>query len=103
MISYCLEQGQSYLPDKQTTFQDQYYNNQNSQVCFEINYKSNQIFDIIQDEYSVNHPDVNNAATKIQAQFRGYKTRRDLDKIKQVRRKSHFFSYKKSIFFRIDN
>ncbi len=59
---------------------------------------------IIQEEYPVNHPDPNNAATKIQAQFRGHKARKDMEKIKQeVRRKSScFFQNKSRVFFRIN-
>ncbi|CAF0952360.1 unnamed protein product [Adineta ricciae] len=60
---YRLEQGESYLPDKQTALEDRYYNNPS-----------------FQEEYPVNDPDVQNAATKIQAQFRGHKARQDLDK-----------------------
>ncbi len=44
----------------------------------------------MQDEYSVNNPDANNAATKIQAQFRGHKARKDLEKIKQDVRNNKF-------------
>ncbi|CAF1070654.1 unnamed protein product [Adineta steineri] len=63
---YHLEQGESYLPDKQTTLEDRYYNNQG-----------------FQEEYPVNDPEVNNAATKIQAKFRGHKARQDVEKMKQ--------------------
>ncbi|CAF1431440.1 unnamed protein product [Rotaria sp. Silwood1] len=64
-IIYHLEQGQSYLPDKQTSLEDRYYNNQS-----------------FQEEYRVNDPEVNNAATKIQANFRGHKARQNLEKMK---------------------
>ena len=32
----------------------------------------------------MNDPDVNNAATKIQAKFRGHKARQDVEKMKHV-------------------
>jgi hypothetical protein len=31
---YRLDQGQSYLPEKQTALEDRYYNNQSFQVCY---------------------------------------------------------------------
>jgi hypothetical protein len=31
---YSLEQGQSYVSDKQSSLEDRYYNNQAFQVCF---------------------------------------------------------------------
>ena len=31
---YSLEQGQSYVSDKQSSLEDRYYNNQTFQVCF---------------------------------------------------------------------
>ncbi|CAF0729785.1 unnamed protein product [Rotaria sordida] len=66
-IMHRLEHGeQTYSSDKQTALEDRYYNNQS-----------------FQEDYPVNDPNVNHAATKIQAQFRGHKARRDLEKIKQ--------------------
>ncbi len=37
----------------------------------------------LQEEYPVNDPEVNHAATKIQAKFRGHKARQDVEKLKQ--------------------
>ncbi len=93
---YRLEQGQSYLSEKQMALEDSYYNNHQSfQVGFLFNQTSVDI--IIQKDYSVNHPDVNVAATKIQAQFRGHKTRRDLEKMKEeVRGQSSFFVFNRN-------
>ncbi|CAF4155502.1 unnamed protein product, partial [Rotaria sp. Silwood2] len=62
---YRLDQGQSYLPDKQTSLEDRYYNNHS-----------------FQEEYRVNDPEVTNAATKIQANFRGHKARQNVEKMK---------------------
>ncbi|CAF2121629.1 unnamed protein product [Rotaria magnacalcarata] len=61
-----LDQGQMYPSDQQTTIEDRYYNSQN-----------------FENEYPINDPEVSHAATKIQAQFRGHKARRNLEKIKQ--------------------
>ncbi|CAF1042932.1 unnamed protein product [Rotaria sordida] len=62
---YRLDQGQSYLPDKQSSLEDRYYNNRS-----------------FQEEYPVNDPEVVNAATKIQAKFRGHKARQNVEKMK---------------------
>ncbi|CAF3959641.1 unnamed protein product [Rotaria magnacalcarata] len=59
---YHLEQGQLYLPDKQSSLEDRYYNNHS-----------------FQEEYRVNDPNINGAATKIQANFRGHQTRRSVE------------------------
>ncbi|CAF4340698.1 unnamed protein product, partial [Rotaria magnacalcarata] len=55
-------QGQLYLPDKQSSLEDRYYNNHS-----------------FQEEYRVNDPNINGAATKIQANFRGHQTRRSVE------------------------
>jgi len=34
LTMYRLDQGQSYIPDKQTSLEDRYYNNQSFQVCY---------------------------------------------------------------------
>ncbi|CAF3571697.1 unnamed protein product [Rotaria socialis] len=61
-----LDQGQMHSSDQQTALEDRYYNSQN-----------------FEDEYPINDPEVAHAATKIQAQFRGHKARRNLEKMKQ--------------------
>ncbi|CAF3324727.1 unnamed protein product [Rotaria sp. Silwood1] len=63
--------GQTYSSDKQTALEDRYYNNQS-----------------FQDDFPIDDPNVNSAATKIQAQFRGHKARRDLEKIKREHQQS---------------
>ncbi|CAF0724595.1 unnamed protein product [Adineta steineri] len=63
---YYLEQGELHISDQQTALKDRYNDN-------------NQNF---QEEFPIDAPELNNAATKIQAQFRGHKTRRNLEKKK---------------------
>ncbi|UJR33460.1 hypothetical protein I4U23_020905 [Adineta vaga] len=60
------EQGEdSYTSGKQTNLEDRHHNDHN-----------------FEEEFSVDDPNIQHAATKIQAQFRGFKTRRELEKIK---------------------
>ncbi|CAF3588207.1 unnamed protein product [Adineta steineri] len=63
---YYLEQGELHISDQQTALKDRYNDN-------------NQNF---QEEFPIDAPELNTAATKIQAQFRGHKTRRNLEKKK---------------------
>ncbi|CAF4469476.1 unnamed protein product [Rotaria socialis] len=67
---YRLEQGQSYLSDKQSSLEDRYYNNHS-----------------FQEEYRVNDPNINGAATKIQANFRGHQTRRSVEHMQDESKK----------------
>lgn len=66
-MMYRLDQGDAYVPDKQTSLEDRYYNNPS-----------------FQEEYSVNDPEVHHAATRIQAKFRGHKARQDVEKMRHV-------------------
>ncbi|CAF1374416.1 unnamed protein product, partial [Didymodactylos carnosus] len=58
--------GQSLPFEKQASLEDRYYNNKS-----------------FKEDYSVNDPEVDNAARKIQTQFRGHQTRKEIEKMKK--------------------
>ncbi|CAF0837886.1 unnamed protein product [Didymodactylos carnosus] len=71
---YAQYQGQDLAFENQASLEDRFYNN-----------KSFQVFYIeIKEEYPVNDPEVGNAALKIQAQFRGHKARKEIEKMKKT-------------------
>ncbi len=81
-MMYHLDQGQEYLPEKQSALEDRYYNNQGFQVGFV--FIQMKVFHIqFQDDFPVNDPEIQHAATKIQAKFRGHKARQNVEKLKQ--------------------
>ena len=81
---YRLDENQLDLVDKQTSFEDRYYNNQNFYVCWLNKEKQNEFVSYIQNEYPINNEQINDAAIKIQQNFRAYKAKQNVEEMNDV-------------------